>query len=109
MKAFYKRFKLKYGIDSDKDAIIIFLVFGLTGSLSVKLGKPVLELLGVTKESMSPWVFWPMRILIIFPIYQLLLLAIGSSLGQFKFFWQFQKKMIVPFGRLFGYNPNKQS
>lgn len=108
MKSFYQRFKLKYGIESDKDAIIILLVFALTGSLSVKVARPVLEMLGISKETMSPWVFWPLRILIVFPIYQLLQICIGSSLGQFKFFWQFQKKMLRPFGRLFGYNPNKQ-
>ena len=66
MKAFYQRFKLKYNIDSDKDAIIIFLVFALTGSLSVKLARPLLEMLGISKDTMSPWVFWPLRILIIF-------------------------------------------
>jgi len=107
MKAFYQRFKLKYGIDSDKDGIIIIMVFALTGSLSVKLARPVLEYLGISKDMMSPWVFWPLRILIIFPIYQLLQIAIGSSLGQFKFFWQFQKKMFGPMGKLFGYSFNK--
>ena len=109
MKAFYQRFKLKYNIDSDKDALIIILVFALTGSLSVKLARPVLELLGISKDTMSPWAFWPLRILIIFPIYQLLQICIGSSLGQYKFFIQFQKKMFKPFGRLFGFNPNKQA
>lgn len=107
MKAFYQRFKLRYGIESDWDAIVIFIVFGITGSLSVKVGKPVLEWLGVSKDTMSPWVFWPLRILIIFPIYQILQILIGSSLGQFRFFWQFQKKMFGSFGRVFGYNPNK--
>ncbi len=108
MKAFYQRFKLKYGIN-DKDAIIVLLVFTVTGSLSVKLGRPVLAFFQISSETMSAWTYWPLRVLVTFPIYQILLLAIGSSLGQFKFFWQFQKKMILPFGRLFGYNPNKQS
>jgi hypothetical protein len=101
MKEYYTRFKIKYGIGTDLDAIIIILVFSLTGSLSVKLAKPVLEWCGIHKESMSPWLFWPLRILVIFPVYQFLQICIGSSLGQFRFFWEFQKKMYAPFGKLF--------
>ena len=109
MLAFYKRFKLKYGINTDWDAILILVVFAVTGSLSVKLAKPILEWLGVTKEAMNPFVYWPLRILIIFPVYQILQIAIGTTLGQFNFFWQFQKKMFKPFSRVFGYSPtNKQ-
>ena len=101
MKSFYQRFKLKHGIGSDWDALIIILVFSLTGSLSVKLAQPLLEWCGIHKETMSPWLFWPLRIIIIFPLYQFLQICIGSSLGQFRFFWEFQKKMYAPMGRLF--------
>jgi len=40
--------------------------------------------------------FWftPIRLLLIFPIYQVLLVAIGFLFGQFKFFWAFEKKML---------------
>ena len=109
MKAFYERFKAKYGITSDLSAVLIFIVFGITGSASVYVAKPVLEFFKVSKETMSPWVYWPLRILIIFPIYQVLLTLIGALFGQFGFFWQFQKKMVGPMGRLFGFNPNKQA
>jgi manganese efflux pump family protein len=107
MKAYFKRFKTKYGITSNWDAFIIIVVFAITGSLSVKVAKPVLDYLGIDKETMSPWAFWPIRILIIFPVYQILQIIIGFLFGQFKFFWAFQKKMYLPFGRIFGYNPNR--
>lgn len=105
--AFLDRFKKKYSIESNWDAFLIIVVFSITGSLSVKVGRPVLEFLGIHKETMSAWVFWPLRILIIFPIYQILQIIIGFIFGQFDFFWAFQKKMYGPFGRVFGYNPNK--
>jgi len=108
MKAFYNRFKLKYNIGSDWDAFIILLVFALTGSLSVKIARPVLEILGITKDDMSLWLYWPLRIIIIFPIYQILQIAIGTTLGQFRFFWAFQKKMFSPLGRLFGLTPTNK-
>ncbi len=107
MKRFFEKFKTKYNIRSNWDALLILIVFALTGSLSVRIGKPVLELLGVHKETMSPWIFWPLRILIIFPIYQILQIIIGFVFGQFSFFWAMQRKMFSPFGRLFGFNPNK--
>jgi hypothetical protein len=47
--------------------------------------------LGIIEEDFGYW-FTPVRLLIIFPLYQ-------SSLdwltfGQFKFFWAFEKKML---------------
>jgi hypothetical protein len=36
----------------------------------------------------------PIRLIIIFPIYQILLVLIGSIFGQFRFFWKFEKKIL---------------
>ena len=47
--------------------------------------------LGITKEDLGLW-FTPIRLLLIFPIYQVLLVWIGFLFGQFKFFWAFEKK-----------------
>jgi hypothetical protein len=49
-------------------------------------------------DHLSPWVFWPIRLLIIFPVYQILLVIIGWLFGQFDFFWAFEKKMLRRFG-----------
>ena len=92
------RLKEKWGITSDFQIIIILLVFSITGSISVWIAKPVLSLLGLDKEVVSPWLFWPIRIFIIFPIYQILIVIIGALFGQFKFFWDFEKKMLVRLG-----------
>ncbi|MGB2332508.1 MAG: DUF6787 family protein [Litorivicinaceae bacterium] len=42
--------------------------------------------------------FWPLRVLIIFPIYQLLLIIIGTLAGQFSYFWEFEKKFLRRIG-----------
>ena len=93
-----KRFKEKWGITSNFQLVIILLVFSVTGSVAVLVAKPVLDLVGLDKEALSPWVFWPIRIFIIFPIYQVLIVVIGAIFGQFKFFWAFEKKMLVRLG-----------
>jgi len=93
-----KKLKEKWGITSNFQLLIIFLVFSVTGSLSLWVAKPLLDFIGLEEATLSPWIFWPIRILIIFPIYQILIVIIGALFGQFKFFWNFEKKMLSRLG-----------
>ena len=92
------RLKEKWGIRSNFQFFIILVVFSITGSVAVFIAKPLLNLVGLEKELISPWAFWPIRIFIIFPIYQILIVVIGALFGQFQFFWNFEKKMLVRLG-----------
>ena len=87
------KIKIKWGIKSNFQLLIIFLVFGVTGSTSVWVSKPILDFVGLDQSAVSALVYWPVRIIIIFPVYQTLLLIIGSIFGQSKFFKNFIKKM----------------
>ena len=93
-----RKLKEKWGITSDFQLVIILIVFSVTGSIAVWIAKPLLDFVGLDKTALSPWVFWPIRISIIFPIYQVLIVIIGALFGQFKFFWNFEKKMLVRLG-----------
>jgi hypothetical protein len=93
-----KKLKEKWEITSNFQLIIIFFVFSVTGSLSLWVAKPLLDFIGLDKTTLSSWVFWPIRILIIFPIYQILIVLVGALFGQFKFFWNFEKKMLSRLG-----------
>ena len=93
-----KKFKEKWGIISNFQLVIILIVFSVTGSIAVWIAKPILEFIGLVKSDVSPWIFWPIRISIIFPIYQVLIVIIGALFGQFKFFWNFQKKILRRIG-----------
>ena len=93
-----KKFKEKWGINSNFQLLIILFVFSITGSLALWAAKPILSLLSIERNLLSPWIFWPARILIIFPTYQILLIIIGTLFGQFNFFWQFEKKMLARLG-----------
>lgn len=94
--------KKRWGIETNFQLTIIFIVFAITGSASAWLSKPFCFWLGITKEGLGHW-FTPVRLLLIFPIYQVLLVLIGFIFGQFKFFWAFEKKMLqrMGFGFLF--------
>lgn len=94
----WEKLKVKWGIESNLQMTIIFIVFAVTGSTSVKVARPILEFIGIN-DSLAWYVYWPLRIMIVLPVYQCLLLIFGTIAGQFKFFWAFEKKM---FGRFVG-------
>lgn len=89
--------KERWGIQSNFQLTVIFIVFAITGSASAWLSKPFCIWLGILKEDFGFW-FTPIRLLLIFPIYQVLLVFIGFIFGQFKFFWSFEKKMLRKMG-----------
>ena len=82
-----------FKINSINRLIIIFIVFAITGSLSVILGEYVL-LLFFSDDVVKGFFYWVIRILIIFPLYQILLIIIGSVFGEFKYFWSIEKKIL---------------
>ena len=74
--------------------IIIFIVFGITGSLSVVLGKYVLMYI-FGESFLSNDYYWLLRLILIFPIYQVLLIIVGALFGQFRYFWEIEKKILI--------------
>ena len=71
------------------------MVFAINGSFAAWVAKPITAFFHLfSPESMGPWVYYPIRILLIFPIYQLTLPVVGFIFGQFKFFWEFEKKFL---------------
>ena len=64
---------------------IIFIVFAITGSLSVVIGEYVVQFF--FSDEVGGVFYWIMRILIIFPLYQILLIIVGTIFGEFRYFW----------------------
>lgn len=104
----------RWGLANNFQGIIVFILFGVTGSTSVKIAAPILTYIGLTADSMNPWAYWPLRILAIFPVYQLTFLLYGFIFSlifgkwAFAFTWRFEKKMLTGIGRLFGYRPKPE-
>ena len=82
----------KFHAKSFKHLIIIFLVFSLTGSASLLMSSSILTILNL-KELIN---FYPLyllvRIILLIPIYQLVLIIIATLFGEFRYFWNFEKK-----------------
>lgn len=98
-----ERLKERWGIHNNWQLLIILWVFAITGSASVYVAKPFLNWIGLSRDAfpeiwLGGWIYWSLRILIIFPIYQILLVFFGWLFGQFRFFWGFEKKMLRRIG-----------
>ncbi len=91
------KLKQRWGIETNFQFIIILIVFAITGSASAWLSKPFCTWVGIDKETLGNWII-PVRLMLIFPIYQVLLVCIGFIFGQFKFFWAFERKMLKRLG-----------
>jgi magnesium-transporting ATPase (P-type) len=90
----WNKLKDKWNIDSDWRLAWIFLIFSVTGSSIVFVRKPVQIFL---YEEPSFWeLIWYQKLVItilIYFVYQLHLLVIGSVLGEHKFVKWFILKM----------------
>ena len=83
-----------FKVKSLKQLTIVFLVFSITGHLSVVIGEPIINFFFEDGFENNLY-FWIVRIIIIFPLYQILLIIIGTIFGEFRYFWRIEKKILM--------------
>ncbi|MFA7326797.1 MAG: DUF6787 family protein [Candidatus Kapaibacterium sp.] len=88
--------KKRWGVTSPYQVAIIFLVFAITGMLSVYVSRFVFEILHLTKEDPF-WLRAVVYIVTVLPAYQIILLTVGTIFGQHKFFKNFLRIMLGRF------------
>ena len=85
-------FKERWNINSNWQVFVIIVVFAfLQVSTSAFSFKTHIISDRHNKYTVSLWIYYPLYILLIFPVYQIFGLF-GFIFGQFKFFWAFEKK-----------------
>jgi len=94
----FKKLEKKWIVDYKWEMIRVFLVFAITGSSSVFIGRPLIRFFGITQENLNPLLYWILYVFIGLIFYQILLVIFGWLFGQHKFFWEFEKKMLCRFG-----------
>ena len=94
----FQKLEKKWDVNYRWELINIFLVFAITGTSSVFVSRPLIKLAGISKENLPTIAYWVLYILIGFIFYQILLVLIGWIFGQYKFFWDFEKKMLRRLG-----------
>ena len=99
-KSFIDKLKTHWGITSTWQVIIILLVFALTGTSVLYAEKLVHDLLSIPPN--LEWYYTTLLFIVItLPVYNVLLLVYGFIFGQFRFFWNFEKKFFGRIGSLF--------
>ena len=92
-----KKLKERWGITSNFQIVIIFIVFGITGSVSAYISGPLTNI--IIGESELHWLIKLLiRFIVLTPIYQVLLLFFGYIFFQYKFFYNFVKKFMSILG-----------
>lgn len=97
------KLKKRWGLKSNFEVVLVFIVFSINGSFAAKIAGPLTHLIGLDHDTTNPWVFWPVRIFLVFLVYQTTLPLVGWCFGLYKFFWNFSKKTLsrVGFKRFF--------
>ena len=80
--------KKRWGLKSNTQVLIIFIVFGITGSGSLYISNPIMDYLSISSNNII------LRIIIVTIIYQFILLIVAFIFGQFKWFWNFFYKKL---------------
>ena len=89
----FDKLKKRWGLNSNTQVLIIFIVFGITGSGSLYISNPIMDYLSISSDNIIP------RIIIVTVIYQFILLIVAFVFGQFKWFWNFfYKKLFKKIG-----------
>lgn len=102
------KLKQRWGITSNFQLVVIFIVFAINGSASAKIGFFLLDLLGMTKENTNAVLRYIAMLILVMPIYPFLIMVTGWLFGQSHFFVRFGKNMLnrISFGLLFDYKKN---
>lgn len=92
------KLKERWGVTSNFQVVLIIIVFSLNGSFAAWIAKPATGLFNLHLDTSNPWLFWPVRIFLVFLIYQFTLPLVGFLFGQYKFFSKFSKKTLSRIG-----------
>ena len=99
----FKFLEKRWNVDQKWKVIRIFMVFAVTGSLSIIIAKPIFESIGLVKENFGSHFlivtsFYILKFVLVLPLYKVLLVFFGWLFGEFKFFLDFTLKLASRLG-----------
>lgn len=87
-----ERLKQRWNLRSMTQFWLVMLVFACTGLSVLLIKKPLFALFGM--NHLEGWLYSLIYLLLILPMYQILLLFFGFLFGQFRFFWEYERRMM---------------
>lgn len=101
------KLKKRWGISSNYDLVIIFIVFAINGSLSAKISSYAMDYLGISEDNTHWFFYYFVLLILVLPLYPFLLMFFGYLFGQSKFFFPFSKRMLKSIGLGFIFKETK--
>ena len=92
------KLKQRWGITSNWQLVVIFIVFAINGSLSAKISDYLMGRLGLTKNNLHWIPYYIILLVLVLPLYPFMLMVFGYLFGQSGFFFPFAKKMLKSIG-----------
>ena len=86
-----EKLKIRWGITSTFQVVLILVVFACTGFTVLFVEEEIVRALNIPKED-NWWIAVLVFVFITLPLYNLILLVYGFIFGQFKFFWNFERR-----------------
>ena len=86
---FMDKLKNLFRVSSTYQLIVVFIVFGITGSMSLVISDYISGFFNLDNIILS--------IIFVLMIYQVLLIIIGTLFGEFDYFWEMEKKILSRF------------
>ena len=83
-----------FGANSKIHLLKIFFIFGLAGSLSIFISEPLLQFVSIENFISNKFFYWLIRLILILPIYQFVLIGVAFVFGEFRYFKKFFIKFI---------------
>ena len=75
--------------------IKIFIIFGITGTLSLFFSEFLLDNILIIKSISSYPLYLMLKLIFLLLVYQILLIIIALVFGEFKYFSKFTKKFLI--------------
>jgi Family of unknown function (DUF6787) len=65
----------------------------------LKIGRPVVDF--ILPDNAPRWLWWTVKVVVVVPLYEVILVSIGTILGQGRFFRDKQRRLLRQLARPF--------
>ncbi|MGY6648206.1 DUF6787 family protein [Wenyingzhuangia sp. IMCC45574] len=90
-----EKLRQRWELKSNWGILAIIVAFSINGSFAAFIVRPILKLIGVSKENLNIVIYYILYLVPVFIVYQFTLPYSGWLVGQYKFFKNMQHKMLV--------------
>ena len=92
--SFFRKLEKLFKARSKIHLVLIFFIFGISGSMSLFLSDYVLELLNSGLLNLNHFYLLILRLLVLIILYQFILLIVSVVFGEFNYFSKYSLKLL---------------